>query len=132
MKNPNSENPRPIVNVDSGLKALDVPRLVRVSDSIEFDDEKGSVRRIFAYNIFGGWLAYIPDGDWESKNGKIKKLFWKIGIHDSIGRKCYKLSRLLASNSPKPSLRVRWIRQWEILRLILDDLLGNKQSKQNF
>jgi hypothetical protein len=28
MKNPNSENPRPIVNVDSGLKALEVPRLV--------------------------------------------------------------------------------------------------------
>jgi hypothetical protein len=33
MQNQNSENPRPIVNVDSGLKALDVPRLDRASDS---------------------------------------------------------------------------------------------------
>jgi hypothetical protein len=31
--NTNSENPRPIVNVDSGLKALEVTRLDRASDS---------------------------------------------------------------------------------------------------
>jgi hypothetical protein len=30
--NTNLENPRPIVNVDSGLKALDVPRLVVPSE----------------------------------------------------------------------------------------------------
>jgi hypothetical protein len=32
MQNQNSENPRPIVNVDSGLKALDVPRLDRATE----------------------------------------------------------------------------------------------------
>ena len=30
--NPNSENPHPIVNVDSGLKALEVPRLFEPSE----------------------------------------------------------------------------------------------------
>ena len=35
MKNiSNSENPRPIVNVDSGLKALEVPRLVVPSENL--------------------------------------------------------------------------------------------------
>ena len=64
--NPNSENPRPIVNVDSGLKALDDPRLVRAPDS--GDDP------LTEMELALGSLAYLKQVDEKSANGTKKFL----------------------------------------------------------